>query len=353
MKQSQAGTLIVCVLGLYGSFISWSILQEKINTKPYGNEFFKAPLVVNIIQSLFAVIISFLYSQTATRTSPFTIFTHNESAISKMYFQKFVIISLTASFSAPIGYKSLKHVDYLIYLLSKSCKLIPVMIVHILFYQTKFPAYKYMVAVLVTGGVILFTLANTSSSKSSSHDGNTLLGVSQLFTSMILDGLTNSTQDQLFKIQKLAPQIVYKLNGISLMCILNTFMGLLTLAYTLVFKYDEEVIYTINFIHQNPQVLRDIVAFGLFGSVGQIFVFIILEKFDSIVLTTATVTRKMLSMVLSVVLFGHQLNIQQVGGILLVFAGIGYEALIKIVPNNSNPSSNPKPKPDSKEKKNV
>lgn len=336
-----ASTLIVCVLGLYGSFITWSVLQEKINTKPYGQEpnvqFFKAPLVVNIIQSFFAIIISFIYSQITTKTNPFMVFTHNEPAVSRMFFQKLLMISITASVSAPIGYKSLKHVDYLIFLLSKSCKLIPVMIVHIIMYRTRFAAYKYMVAVLVTAGVILFTVSGTgsSSAKKSVNDGNTLLGLSQLFLSMVLDGMTNSTQDQLFKLQQASGKITYKLNGISLMCILNTFMVLLTLGYTIVFKYDDEIVYTVDFIESYPQVLVDILTFGVFGSVGQIFVFIILEKFDSIVLTTATVTRKMLSMVLSVILFGHHLNARQVGGVLLVFFGIGYEALLKIRPKAS------------------
>ena len=39
--------------------LTWSILQERINTKPYGdnNEYFKAPIIINLIQALFASII--------------------------------------------------------------------------------------------------------------------------------------------------------------------------------------------------------------------------------------------------------------------------------------------------------
>lgn len=329
-------TLIICVLGLYGSFITWSVLQEKINTKPYGdNEYFKAPLFVNSIQCLFAIVVSFIYSKMSSNNNPFLIFTRNDKHASLFYFKKFLLISLSSSISSPIGYQSLAHVDFLIYLLCKSCKLIPLMVVHFVFYRTRFPAYKYVVALMVTCGVLVFTLAKTSSKKSN-NDGQTILGMAQLFLSMILDGLTNSTQDQLFKTQK-DIKAKFKVNGTVLMCVLNSFMLVNTLLYALIFNYEKEINDPIKFIKRYPQVLQDILIFGIFGSCGQIFVFIILEKFDSIILVTATVTRKMLSMVLSVLLFGHSLNSQQILGVALVFIGIGYEALIKIIPQR-NPS---------------
>lgn len=204
------------------------------------------------------------------------------------------------------------------------------MLVHFVFYRTRFPAYKYFVALVVTGGVITFTLAK-SSSKKSNNDGQTVLGMAQLFFSMVLDGLTNSTQDQLFKTQK-GLKAKYTVNGTVLMCVLNSFMFVITLLYALTFKFEKEINIPIEFINKYPEVLKDILIFGVFGSCGQIFVFIILEKFDSIILVTATVTRKMLSMVLSVILFGHSLNAQQIAGVALVFIGIGYEALIKMLP---------------------
>lgn len=54
-----------------------------------------------------------------------------------------------------------------------------------------------------------------------------------------------------------------------------------------------------------------------------------LAKFGSLVLVTVTVTRKMLSMVFSVVAFGHSLSHMQKLGVSMVFSGIGAEAWIK------------------------
>mgnify|MGYP003365836530 FL=1 len=86
-----------------------------------------------------------------------------------------------------------------------------------------------------------------------------------------------------------------------------------------------------DFISTNgPEVLFDITGFGLLGALGQIFIFVTLENFSSVVLVTVTVTRKMLSMCLSVILFGHTLEMNQWLGLILVFSGISLETVFKL-----------------------
>ena len=53
-----------------------------------------------------------------------------------------------------------------------------------------------------------------------------------------------------------------------------------------------------------------------------------LSTFSSLLLVTITVTRKMLTMILSVVWFGHHLGGRQWMGVALVFGGIGAEGVI-------------------------
>jgi len=51
-----------------------------------------------------------------------------------------------------------------------------------------------------------------------------------------------------------------------------------------------------------------------------------LSIFGSLLLVTVTVTRKMLTMIISVLWFGHSLTGMQWLGVALVFGGIGVEA---------------------------
>lgn len=53
-----------------------------------------------------------------------------------------------------------------------------------------------------------------------------------------------------------------------------------------------------------------------------------LSTFSSVLLVTVTVTRKMFTMILSVVAFGHSLSQMQWLGVGLVFGGVGVEAQI-------------------------
>lgn len=345
MYRKKARTLVICVLGLYALFLSWSLLQERINTKPYGYSegspvFFKAPLLVNTVQAFFAAIVGLVYAMVSSKQTPFAIlWLSNDGKLPKKLdtglIQSFVVTAITSSISSPVGYLLLKHVDYLVFLLAKSCKLLPVMLVHFVLYRTKFPPHKYLVAALVTGGVVSFTLANSSGkARNSINDGNTTLGMAQLLASMLLDGFTNSTQDQLFKSRAGSK---HKLTGASMMCILNLFVCIITLAYTAVFQFDSVLGYAYRFFSIYPRAMTDMIMFALFGAVGQVFVFIILEKFDSLVLVTATVTRKMISMILSVFLFGHRLVLVQWFGVLMVFGGIGFESFLKL-------KGKPKPK---------
>jgi UDP-galactose transporter B1 len=85
----------------------------------------------------------------------------------------------------------------------------------------------------------------------------------------------------------------------------------------------------IAFLSRHPDATRGVFAFAACGAIGQLFIFHTLAHFSSLLLVTVTVTRKMLTMLLSVVWFGHTLKRGQWLGVGLVFGGIGAEALVQ------------------------
>lgn len=84
----------------------------------------------------------------------------------------------------------------------------------------------------------------------------------------------------------------------------------------------------IEFMTKYPAVWKDVLGFAACGALGQVFIFYTLSTFSSVLLVTVTVTRKMFTMILSVVAFGHRLTQMQWLGVTLVFGGIGVEAAI-------------------------
>lgn len=85
----------------------------------------------------------------------------------------------------------------------------------------------------------------------------------------------------------------------------------------------------IAFVSANPAVARDALGFAACGAIGQIFIYYTLAHFSSLLLVTVTVTRKMLTMMLSVIWFGHRLSGMQWVGVGLVFGGVGAEGWIQ------------------------
>ena len=107
---------------------------------------------------------------------------------------------------------------------------------------------------------------------------------------------------------------------------MNGFSFVLMGIYLAVNPWSSELSDGMRFIQVHPDVLRDILIFSVAGSLGQLFIFYMLERFGSLSLVTVTVTRKMFSILLSVFLFGHTIGISQWMAVGVVFLGIGLDA---------------------------
>jgi UDP-galactose transporter B1 len=246
--------------------------------------------------------------------------------------------ALMHSIGSPFGYAALRYIDYPTQILGKSCKLVPVMIMNIILYRRKFALHKYIVVATVTLGISMFMLYAPASGHGKSKKGaanNSLLGVGLLLVNLFMDGAINSTQDEVF--------VRYKLNGSQMMFWMNAFATLIT-ATTMLVPFPSipiinppsssssghtELASALSFINSHPAVLKDVLYFSLAGATGQLFIFATLEEFGSLTLVTITVTRKLFTMLLSLIVFNHKLALGQWLGVATVFAGIGIEAYVK------------------------
>lgn len=195
-----------------------------------------------------------------------------------------LLVAFTNALAAPFGYAALAHIDYITYILAKSCKLLPVMFLHITVFRKRYPLYKYLVVAAVTCGVAVFTLHSGSRKhKASSHSGQTAWGMLLLAVNLLFDGLTNSTQDYIFQNWRgyTGPQMMAANN------LLGSVItgGYLVLSPWLVqtglgewFGMDVtgggagELQAALSFLARHPAVWRDVLGFALCGCVGQVFI---------------------------------------------------------------------------------
>jgi UDP-galactose transporter B1 len=199
-----------------------------------------------------------------------------------------LLVAFTNALAAPFGYAALAHIDYITYILAKSCKLLPVMALHVTVFRRRYPLYKYLVVAAVTCGVAVFTLHSGSHKQkhgggASSHSGQTAWGLLLLGINLLFDGLTNSTQDYIFGTFR-------GYGGPQMMAANNLLGSLLTGGYLLLspwlvrtplgewFGMDVtgggagELKAALGFLARNPAVWRDVLGFALCGCVGQVFI---------------------------------------------------------------------------------
>ncbi|KAH0535966.1 hypothetical protein FGG08_007140 [Glutinoglossum americanum] len=339
-KKAGVVELVVCVGGIYGSFLTWALLQERITTTTYATpggerERFTFSLVLNTIQSLLAFLVGMLYLHLSTPARVATPALFPTASL----LPPLLLISVTSSLASPFGYAALKHIDYITFILAKACKLLPVMFLHLTIFRTRYPVYKYAVVAAVTGGVAVFTLHHPAAAGKGGKGGggearSGLWGLLLLGINLLFDGLTNSTQDYIF-------QAYRPYSGVQMMCAQNLLNTLLTGLYLVAQPYlgatgvgewvgvgsGSEVGEAVAFMGRHPGVGWDVLGFAACGAVGQVFIFSTLSHFSSLLLVTVTVTRKMLTMILSVVWFGHHLSPMQWLGVGLVFSGVGAEGV--------------------------
>jgi len=262
--------------------LTWGVLQERITTTNHGTELvpekFSAPVFVNTIQSICAATLGYVYlSTTRKRSGDLPIFPSMD------IFWPLSLVAITSSLASPFGYASLSYVDYITFILAKSCKLLPVMALHVTLFRRKYPLYKYAVVALVTAGVAVFTLYQPSSSKKKGKvEANSSWGLLLLSINLLFDGLTNSTQDHIYKAYK-------PYTGQQMMCALNILSTVLQAGFLLLQPYLQqtplgsmfgldssaasgELQRALDFISRHPAVGYDILAFAVSGAVGQVFI---------------------------------------------------------------------------------
>ena len=307
--------LIICILGVYSMFIIWAISQESLSKT------FNSPIFLQLTQSTLSVFSSSLYLRFVSRQNSPSLFpSHSLSS--------YLLITLSITLSPVFAFASLRHISYPTMVLAKSCKLIPTMLINVLLYRTKFKPYKYLVVFTLTTGIFLFMYQSPQKTISPSHS-NSFIGLLYLFINLLLDGFTNSTQDSLFARNP-------SLTGQQMMFSLSILSSLLSLSLLLLpslFPSDSSSLHSLSaslsYLSANTDIIPSLLQYALTNALGQLFIFETLHHFGSLTLITLTLTRKLFTMLLSVIMYNHKLSTQQWIGTAIVFAGIAIEALFK------------------------
>jgi len=290
-RSSDLFWLFFCFLGIMVSFVCYGLLLEYATS---GGR--------KLHELSFLFVTSSLYTCTAAAGR----YVRDETP-STIPPARFAVLGLTSMGSTFFSVRSLRYVIYPIQVLAKSCKPVPVMIMGALMGK-KYPFRKYVNVCLIVSGVALFMGGGDSGSKKGGDDdeksGSTqVIGIFLLFISLCFDGGTGAYEDKLMSVHSVGPfDLMY---NIQLGKTILAGVGLLVL----------------NQVHLFIQMCQDmgfvLVALGLTGAIGQVFIFVTIAKFGALTCSIIGLSRKVTTLVASIYFYGHELNAVQGTGLII------------------------------------
>ena len=329
-------------MGLQVSYLVWGIMQELIMDSTYEatphNPTGKFPSATFCVFSnrFLAIIVAAIVCRIQHGTV--------QSSAPLWYFTPCALSNTISSWSQ---YQALSFVSFSLQTLFKATKVIPVMVMGRLLKGTQYSAVEYLEAVLITGGVAMFSLSSRESKKGADADGS--FGVEaagfMLLTSYVMsDSFTSQWQSRIYRDYG-------KIDHYHMMCVCVLLAPLLcssprsapphppcpwplrslprygvncsSIIFTvLALVFSGDLPRVIEFMMYNPTALWYNVLTAITSTTGQIAIFYTIKRFGPVVFTIIMTTRQMMSIVLSTILFGHKISGGGVIGALCVFAAI-------------------------------
>lgn len=312
----QALEFAVVTLGIYGCYLNYGLLQERIYARDYSGEKFSSSAFLVAVQTATNAIVASLFVLAGSFAKPKS-FAEAARRAKPTPYAEYALVALSYLSAMLFSFTALNHMSYPMQALGKSCKMIPVMLMGMVIRRTRYSAREFFCVFLITAGVAAFSFKPSKASSAPTS----LLGVALLFASLFMDGVTGPLQERL--VARHAPtthQLMFWQNVASVCWLV------VGLAIT------GEGSRALAFVarHGSEGLLFDMGMFSLVSAVGQNFIFYTVRNFSALATTTITTTRKMFTVLLSIFIYKHPMAPRQWAGMALVFFAIGWEAVAKV-----------------------
>ena len=235
---------------------------------------------------------------------------------SKIPYKLYALIAFLTVGTIGCSNTSLAFLNYPTQVIFKCCKLIPVMIGGIFIQRKKYGILDFFAAVLMTIGLIFFTLADVSVEPNFDYRGILLIS-----TALFFDATIGNVQEKTMKALKRSnTEMIYYsyLYGAGYL-----FIGLIV---------SNNFLEPFLFCLKNENGLNlylQIFLFSLSGYIGLQFVLALVRLFSAYLAITVTTFRKALSMIVSFIFFEKPFTMQFVWSGLIAISGVVLNGLMK------------------------
>lgn len=305
---TNALRLMGCGLGVFVTHLAWGFLQERIMTQPYPAPpyYFTSSNFLVLSNRFAAVVISAIAR----------IILGPERCYRYLPPYKYSFCAYANVVSSMCQYEMLKYVSFPAQVLSKSCKMLPVMLMSFFVSGKRHGVFDWVTALLVVVGASAFQLGSPEP-QGSMHDGQ-LTGILLIGGYIASDAFAAAWQAQLFK-----------QSGIDIATMM-LFCNLFSCIFTMVgFVATLEFIDVWRFVTANPHALADIAIISVASAFGQGFILLTIKYYGAAVFAAIATVRQLVSILVSIAVFSHRISSIQIVAIALVFAALGAQCIYR------------------------
>lgn len=308
---------ILCGASIILSLMIYSLLQERIMTKPYeheGNiEFFSNSLLLVLANRILAVFIAFII---LIRNGEISVL-HS----SKVPLFAYVLPSISNVIATSCQYEALKWLTFPTVTIGKCAKMLPVMLILNLRKRKHYRYDDFAVAGAVIMGCAIMVRAGKVAAAprgANAAESDTATGFVLMATYLLFDAITSTSQQRLF--ERYDTSVSNQMLFINISSAVLSGIGLVG---------SGGAAESISFVGRYPKVAPDIAALSAAAVAGQFAISHTIHAFGALLYAGVMTSRQFASVLASDFLFEHGLNAGQWFGAILVFSSLFFKLFRK------------------------
>mmetsp|Transcript_3915 Transcript_3915/g.11708 ORF Transcript_3915/g.11708 Transcript_3915/m.11708 type:complete len:370 (-) Transcript_3915:1470-2579(-) len=306
-------SMVLYAAGLVASLMVYNFMQERIMTKPYRNAASGMEEYIN--NSLFLVLLNRIFASGAAAVAILLRRAYSELKPQAPIF-KFYLVSFSNLLATTSQYEALKWISFPTQMLFKCTKLIPVMIMSTVLSRRKYYIVDYAMALCVGLGCLVFVRSGDISSRRASMQ-DSWIGIALMCCNIGADSFMTAFQENLF--------VGYDLSTHNQMLYVNFCSATVAVG---ILMYDGHLIKAFHLLFTHAAVRVDVVLLAIGAVSGQFFITASIRNYGAVYFATVMTVQQILSVIVSSLFNGTQINYTQVMSCAVVFGALMTKSLI-------------------------
>eukprot|EP01040_Poterioochromonas_malhamensis_P013805 gene13805-15225_t len=230
----------------------------------------------------------------------------------KASWNAYIMLCLCLLVSSATSNFALGYINYPTKVVFRSCKLIPTMLIAVLYNNKKVAWWEFFFGATISFGMVLFAAADFQV-----YPNFDFIGILLVCISVVADAFLPNFQERVFDQGSSRLEVTFYTN---ILCLI-----FMTIAFSSSGDLQEAVSYSLN----NPHALILMIVYTFLAYIAITFHMALVKEFGGIVTVLVGNTRKAVTIVLSFILFPKPMSILYIFGGIFVFGSLILNAFMK------------------------